>query len=52
MYLVIIKTKYNVIRLNVDDYNSPEVQEIFNQPYVEEIRIEQVKQDKSKKLKL
>ena len=52
MYLVIIKTKYNVIRLTVDDYNSSEVQEIFNQPYVEEIRIEQAKQDKSKKLKL
>ena len=52
MYLVIIKTKYNVINLIVEDYNSLEVQEIFEQPYIEEIRIEHIEQDVSKKLKL
>lgn len=40
MYQITIKTKYNVIHLNVEDYNTPEMQEIFEQPYVEEIVIE------------
>ena len=48
MFLVTIKTKYNVIRLEVEDYNTPELNEIYDQPYVEEIRIENL--DKIKKL--
>ena len=48
MYLVTIKTKYNVINLEVEDYNTLEMQEIFEQPYVEEIRIDTL--EKAKKL--
>ena len=40
MYLVRIKTKYNEIRLKVEDVNSEEVKEILNQPYIEEVYIE------------
>lgn len=40
MYILRIKTKYNVINLKVDDINSPEVQEILDQPYVLEVYIE------------
>ena len=43
MYKVMIKTKYNTINWTVEDYNAPEVQEVLNQPYVEEVRIEQLK---------
>ena len=48
MYRITIKTKYNVIKLEVEDYNTPEIQEIFGQPYVEEIRIDNL--EKAKKL--
>ena len=48
-FLVRIKTKYNVINLQVEDYTTPEMQEIFDQPYVEEIYIENLN-SKSKKL--
>lgn len=34
--------------MQVEDYNTPEMQEIFEQPYVEEIRIDNL--DKVKKL--
>lgn len=44
MYLIIIKTKYNVIRWEVEDYNSPEVKEVLEQPYVEEVKIEKIKE--------
>ena len=40
MYLVKIKTKYNLIELIVDDVNSPEMKEILNQDYIEEVYIE------------
>ena len=40
MYKVRIKTLYNVINLEVEDPNSPEMQEIYDQPYVVEIYIE------------
>ncbi len=40
MYRVKIKTKFNIIELIVDNINSPEMKEIFNQPYVEEVYIE------------
>ena len=49
MYQITIKTKFNTIYLEVEDYNTPEVQEIFNQPYIEEIRMEQVKENKDTK---
>ena len=48
MYRITIKTKYNTITLEREDYNTPEVQEILEQPYIEEIDIENL--DKSKKL--
>ena len=40
MYQITIKTKYNTIVLEREDYNTPEMQEIFDQPYVLEIQIE------------
>jgi len=51
MYKVTIKTKYNTIELIVDDLTSPELEEIFNQPYVEEIRAEQIKENDIGKIK-
>ncbi len=48
MYRITIKTKYNTITLEREDYNTPEVQEILEQPYIEGIEIENL--DKSKKL--
>ena len=43
MYRIIIKTKYNVITLEREDYNTPEMKEILEQPYIEEVRIEKIK---------
>lgn len=40
MYKVTIQTKYNTIVLVVDDINTPEMQELYNQPYVTEVYIE------------
>ena len=37
MYKIKIKTTHNIIELIVDDYFSEDVQEIINQPYVEEV---------------
>ena len=37
MYKIKIKTKHNVIEFIADEYLSEEVQEIINQPYVEEV---------------
>ena len=34
MYELTIVTKYNTIKLQVEDYASEEVQEIISQPYV------------------
>lgn len=48
MYKVRIKTKYNIIELTVDDVNSPEMKEIFNQPYIEEVYIETTEHYKEK----
>jgi hypothetical protein len=42
MYKITIKTKYNVINLEVEDYTTPEVQEILEQPYIIEVRIEKI----------
>lgn len=44
MYKITIKTKYNVINLEVEDCNAPEVQEVLDQPYVLEVRIEKIKE--------
>lgn len=44
MYLVKIKTKFNTIELEVDDMNTPEMQEILNQPYIEEVYIQSMEQ--------
>lgn len=52
MYKVRIKTKYNVIEMVVDNVNSPELKEIFNQPYVEEVYIETMNYYKNKELTL
>lgn len=49
MYQITIKTKYNVINLQVEDYTTPKMQEIFDQPYIEEIRIENITKDQSEK---
>lgn len=48
MYRLTIKTKYNTIKLDVEDYTTPEVQEILEQPYIVEIQIDNL--DKNKKL--
>ena len=37
MYKIKIKTKYNTVEFIAEDFFSQEVQEIINQPYVEEI---------------
>ena len=50
MYLIIIKTKYNVIRWEVEDITSPSVKEVLEQPYVEEVRIEQIKNKEKEKV--
>ena len=49
MYRVIIKTKYNTINLKVEDYNDPKVQEILEQPYIIEAKIEKIKTLKKEK---
>lgn len=43
MYELIITTKYNTIRLVVDDYNSPEVKEILEQPYITGVEMHKLK---------
>lgn len=43
MYKVTIKTKYNIINLEVEDINSPEFLEIAEQPYVIEVLVEKEK---------
>lgn len=49
MYHLTIKTKYNIINLDVEDYTTPEVQEILEQPYIIETRMEKVKAKVRKK---
>ena len=45
MYRITIKTKFNTIVLERKEYNTPELQEIFAQPYVEEIKIDNIKKE-------
>jgi len=47
MYELTIVTKYNVIKLQVEDYASEEVQEIISQPYVISVDMEKIN-DKQK----
>lgn len=49
MYKVKIVTKYNTIIMEVEDTNTPEMQEIFNQPYVLEVYIETMKHFRKEK---
>ena len=44
MYKVKIVTKYNVINMEVEDTNTPEIQEIFQQPYVLEVYIDKIRE--------
>ena len=46
MYELKIVTKYNTINLVVDDYKSPQVQEILSQPYVISVKLNKVEKDK------
>ena len=46
MYKITIITKFNTIHLEREDLNTPEMQELFNQPYVLEIKAEQIKTKK------
>lgn len=43
MYKATIKTKYNVITLDIQDTNDEQFKEVCEQPYVEEVRLEQIK---------
>lgn len=42
MYELYIKTKFNEIKILVEDTQDTEVKEILNQPWVEEVRLEPV----------
>ena len=46
MYYLKIKTKFNNLELIVDDYHDKEVQEIFNQPYIEDVYLCNIDEDK------
>lgn len=41
MYYFDIKTKYNTIKLSVEDANDPQLLEILDQPYVLEVRMQE-----------
>ena len=43
MYKLTIVTLYNTIEFAVDDYNSPEVKEILEQPYIVSVRMTKIK---------
>ena len=51
MYRLTIKTLYNTIVLDVENYNIPQVQEILEQPYIVEVQIENLEKSKTKVLK-
>lgn len=44
MYELTIVTEYNTINLVVDDYNSSEVKEILEQPYIKSVEWHQIKE--------
>lgn len=50
MYRITIKTKYNTIVLEREETNTPELQEIYDQPYIVEVKIDKIEQVKTKRL--
>ena len=46
MYYLKIKTKFNNLELIVDDYHDEEVQDILNQPYIEDVYLCNTAEDK------
>lgn len=46
MYYLKIKTKFNNLELIVDNYHDVEVQEILNQPYIEDVYLCNIDEDK------
>ena len=46
MYYLKIKTKLNNLELIVDDYHDEEVQDILNQPYIEDVYLCNIDEDK------
>ena len=46
MYYLKIKTKFNELELIVDDYHDEEVQDILNQPYIEDVYLCNIDEDK------
>lgn len=43
MYKITIKTKTNTFNIEVENYNSPEVKQLLENSYIEELRIEKIK---------
>lgn len=52
MYRITIKTKFNTIVLERGEYNTPELQEVYDQPYVLEIQIDNLNKVKKLERKL
>lgn len=52
MYRITIKTKFNTIVLEKEEYNTLELQEVYDQPYVEQIYIENLNKVKKLERKL
>lgn len=50
-YEIYIKTKYNEIKIFVEDINDPQVQEILAQPWVEDTKIEKINREPDKNFK-
>lgn len=50
-YEIYIKTKYNEIKIFVEDINDPQVQEILTQPWVEDTKIEKINREPDKNFK-
>lgn len=46
MYYLKIKTKFNNLELIVDNYHDEEVQDILNQPYIEDVYLCNIDEDK------
>ena len=46
MYYLKIKTKFNNLELIVDNYHDEEVQDILNQPYIENVYLCNIDEDK------
>ena len=46
MYYLKIKTKFNTLELIINDYHDEAVQEILNQPYIEDVYLCNIAEDK------